>query len=818
MGIATARPDLLALLGDVEFTNLQDDDEIFFDLADNKWKNRPSGGGGGGGASALIDLTDVTGTPGTGKAPVSDGAGEFPLTDVATQAELAAEIASRASGDTAAQAAAEATAAAALAAHLGDASDAHDASAISILDTAADFTATDVEGALAELQTADEADEAALAAHLADGSDAHDASAISSVPAGGLAATNVQAALNELDTEKLATASALTFAQVLAQLIADGDEVSVVQVPDTVAGLGTINALEFATTGPVSGLAFKRAADTYPCLLITVGGDGGVGFVMGDGTVDPWNNGAYTSVFSNGDGTYAAYFGTSNNVLYVPKLDAMAGYFAKFTIPVQLSGGSTGGGGGTAGAIISSEPGVPSLGGNVGDIYVRSTDAPSVAALIYRCTVAGIAGAATWVSLFGTAAALASDTDGTLAANSDSRAATQKAVKTYVDASFAANDAMIFKGVIDCSSNPNYPAADRGHTYKVSVAGKIGGASGTNVEVGDTLICITDGTAAGTQAAVGANWTIVQANLDGAVIGPASAVSGQLASFSGTGGKVIQDSGLALDTDDTLAANSDAKIASQKAVKTYTLAQLAAEVTARNSAILATKLDDFTAPDDNTDLDASTSKHGLMKKYPGGTTTFLRADGTFAAPAAAIATKDSPVWTPAYQNMLAATYDPGLCTGQVVHTSGAVHVFRVLIPTDVSVTNILGILAIVGSGLNANQCFAAIFNSTGATRIGITADQASAWASGTGLKTMAIVGGPVVATAPWIYIAFLHTRTAGASPSWRQWIGAGAQVNVGLASGTERSATNVTGQTSMPSSLTLTSNTPDTNMCWAGLS
>ena len=89
-----------------------------------------------------------------------------------------------------------------LAAHLADATDAHDASAISIVDAANDFTATEVEGALAELQTADEADEAALAAHLADTTDAHDASAISSVAAGNLVATDVQAALNELDTEK----------------------------------------------------------------------------------------------------------------------------------------------------------------------------------------------------------------------------------------------------------------------------------------------------------------------------------------------------------------------------------------------------------------------------------------------------------------------------------------------------------------------------------------------------------------------------------------------------------------------------------------
>jgi hypothetical protein len=46
------------------------------------------------------------------------------------------------------------------------------------------------------------------------------------------------------------------------------------------------------------------------------------------------------------------------------------------------------------------------------------------------------------------------------------------------------------------------------------------------------------------------------------------------------------------------------------------------------------KLDDLAVPDDNTDLNASMATHGLMQKYPGGTTSFLRADGTFAAPVA----------------------------------------------------------------------------------------------------------------------------------------------------------------------------------------
>jgi hypothetical protein len=109
------------------------------------------------------------------------------------------------------------------------------------------------------------------------------------------------------------------------------------------------------------------------------------------------------------------------------------------------------------------------------------------------------------------------DTDTALAANSDSKIPTQKAVKAYADGLIAANDAMVFRGVIDCSANPNYPAANAGDTYRVSVAGKIGGASGPNVEAGDILLCITDGTASGNQATVGSNWSIIQTNIDGAV-------------------------------------------------------------------------------------------------------------------------------------------------------------------------------------------------------------------------------------------------------------------------------------------------------------
>lgn len=119
------------------------------------------------------------------------------------------------------------------------------------------------------------------------------------------------------------------------------------------------------------------------------------------------------------------------------------------------------------------------------------------------------------VTGLGTVAALASDTDGTLAANSDIRVATQKATKTYVDN--AVTGLLEFKGSTDCSANPNYPAASKGDAYVVSVAGKIGGASGKSVDVGDVYVASADN-AGGTEASVGTSWFVLEHNLQGALL------------------------------------------------------------------------------------------------------------------------------------------------------------------------------------------------------------------------------------------------------------------------------------------------------------
>jgi len=132
-----------------------------------------------------------------------------------------------------------------------------------------------------------------------------------------------------------------------------------------------------------------------------------------------------------------------------------------------------------------------------------------------------------------------------MGSNSSTKVPTQQSVKAYVDANLAANDAMIFKGTIGTGGTLTLAAFnalvvyDAGWSYKVITAGTY---KGVVSEIGDMFIATVDRASGG----INADWTVVQANLDGAVIGPASAGSGNVATFDGTSGKLIQDSGLTL--------------------------------------------------------------------------------------------------------------------------------------------------------------------------------------------------------------------------------------------------------------------------------
>lgn len=103
-----------------------------------------------------------------------------------------------------------------------------------------------------------------------------------------------------------------------------------------------------------------------------------------------------------------------------------------------------------------------------------------------------------------------------LSTGTSSQLATADIIYSAIQSAIATADVLAYKGSIDCSTNPNYPAADAGDSYLISVAGKIGGVSGPSVEQGDLLVCQTDSTASGDHATVGSDWFVMQRNLEAA--------------------------------------------------------------------------------------------------------------------------------------------------------------------------------------------------------------------------------------------------------------------------------------------------------------
>lgn len=97
-----------------------------------------------------------------------------------------------------------------------------------------------------QLRTLSTSTEADLAAHLADTDDAHDASAISFSPAGDIASTDVQAAIEELDTEKLSASSASAVWGVVKDSVGVGETMT---IP---SGYEVMFGVDFTNSGTIS--------------------------------------------------------------------------------------------------------------------------------------------------------------------------------------------------------------------------------------------------------------------------------------------------------------------------------------------------------------------------------------------------------------------------------------------------------------------------------------------------------------------------------------------------------------------------------------
>jgi hypothetical protein len=161
----------------------------------------------------------------------------------------------------------------------------------------------------------------------------------------------------------------------------------------------------------------------------------------------------------------------------------------------------------TAGAVATTLATVNANVGSFGSATASPTVTVNAKGLVTAASSTTITPAVGSITGLGTgvATALAATLDGT----------SGLASKAYADA--LVTGVLDFKGSIDASLNPNYAAALKGDVYYISVAGKVGGASGKSVDVGDALIASADN-AGGTEASVGTSWFVLEHNLTGALL------------------------------------------------------------------------------------------------------------------------------------------------------------------------------------------------------------------------------------------------------------------------------------------------------------
>lgn len=107
------------------------------------------------------------------------------------------------------------------------------------------------------------------------------------------------------------------------------------------------------------------------------------------------------------------------------------------------------------------------------------------------------------------------------------------AINDKIGALLGANDALVFKGIIDGKHPLPTANYEVGHTYRVNEAGTY---ADQKCEQGDLIICIADALSTSTP-----HWTVAQTNIDGAVIGPDASTINAVPTFADAKGKVIKD-------------------------------------------------------------------------------------------------------------------------------------------------------------------------------------------------------------------------------------------------------------------------------------
>lgn len=214
---------------------------------------------------------------------------------------------------------------------------------------------------------------------------------------------------------------------------------------------------------------------------------------------------------------------------------------------------------------------------------------------------------------------------------------------------------------------------------------------------------------------------------------------------------------------------------------------------------------------------ATTSTPGVVQLdgtaldiQPAGTASTAGSNGK---PADSGHVHPSPGWLPADLGLEAWMFDPVLCTASGTLNSGVIYLFGLQIRRDVSVSTVLTLTGATGaSGVTASQNFIGLYNS-GGTRLSQVATDASYSPTNsvisTSLGSTALVPGQY-------WVGWLMNASTMPTLS-RTTIVSTVVANLSQTGATARYATAGATQTTLPATITPSSNSRTNNPIWVGL-
>lgn len=170
-------------------------------------------------------------------------------------------------------------------------------------------------------------------------------------------------------------------------------------------------------------------------------------------------------------------------------------------------------------------------------------------------------------------------------------------------------------------------------------------------------------------------------------------------------------------------------------------------------------------------------------------------------------------WIPADGGCLVANWDVAANNGGTAVTAGTLYLMKMAIRYALTFTNVQFYVTSAGAGASTGS-FVGLYNSSG-TLLSGSADTAGSL-TGSGGKTVALTSAQSLSAGTFVWIAFL-CNLATTQPSLAHSASTIGLINLGQGNSTLRVATNGTGLTALPSTITPSSNAVGSAIAiWAG--